>query len=426
MELVTPAGAAPLEGVDRIRILARQGEGDVREAEGPVTADGFDVALPIVDLVLPVTLTVRLTGPSTELIGAPPVFIPLETGGLVRVPVGQPDTCEVIAGMVVDSPRSALGLSPQGTFALTIGGRGSSGASDAAGYLDLLRLEGDAFDPLDVPLGVAVAVPLSRALALVVSEGREPFIYDVSSATAPVLPVVLHPGAGLRSALAALPAGGAVVAGGDVGGLAVSDVTWIGPMGDTSTTRLVVARIGAAIATFGDAVLIAAGADGGPLAERATAASAAFEPVAPAFDDGVRVGAALFVDPASGTALLVGGLGADGSIRADTVVLSGCPSACVATAGPAWPSPRPDTVAVHLPSGGGLIVGGTGPVAVVDRVILDAEGARFEAAGSLATPRQAPAALALEQGVTFVVGGLGPEGPRADVEVCFPPALGIP
>jgi hypothetical protein len=130
----------------------------------------------------------------------------------------------------------------------------------------------------------------------------------------------------------------------------------------------------------------------------------------------VRNGGILVVSSAGDAAVLLGGTDAGGQPRTDTVWWHGCPAACVAEAGPTWASAR-GGVAVD-PSG--VLAGGDGPSALVERVTFPVAGPRIDTLGTLATPRRAPGLDVLPSGVVYVLGGEGPSGPLDDTEQCVP------
>jgi len=252
---------------------------------------------------------------------------------------------------------------------------------------------------------------------LALSEGQALLLSDA------VLPVTLHEGAAADSAIAERPGGGLVVVGGGAVDAPVAGISYIDSRGTIERlSELLTPRYRPAAARVGDQVWVAGGAAGtAALVEAIAPASAAAELI-PDQSDGVRLGAALFVDPASPRALLIGGVDAAGIARTDTWLIS-CVDACSATPGPRWDQARDGVI--YLPAAH-LLIGGDGPSDVVERVVFDADGAHIEAAGRLVHARAHAAALMLASGLFWVVGGEDEAGPRRDAEICFPPRLLAP
>ncbi len=422
VELVTPAGDDPAEGAELARLRVQQGSADVVEREVAVEGGGLSADIVLDDLVTTVRVGVEVVGPDGIRIGAPPPFLPIESGGLVRIPVGIPDSCAIMDGMTLGAGRAVVGVARHGTFALTVGGVAAEGPSAATGYLDLLELRAASFDDLGAPAGAARAVPYGSSESVVLSDA--PFRYDIGSAEMPVLAADLHDGAGLSSAAVALRPRGAVVVGGSgPGDEPVAEVTWIDADGASTRSRLATPRAGAAAALVGSDVLVVGGHAAGAWAERLRP-GADGEPL-DLPDHGPRPGAVLVADADSGRALLLGGEAEDGTIRADTVVFT-CAATCTAEPGPEWSRARTGFATVALPTGGGLLAGGDGPVDAVDRVTFEEDGVRIAPVGDLEAARGGASGLSIDAGLVFIVGGLGSGGPRADVEVCFPRSLALP
>jgi len=419
VSVVTPAGQNPVAGggFDTATIHMQEGDAAPRVLTAPVAGGSFDFAVSFSQLDPEVALGLELTGPASRLIGAPPPFIPALTGGALAIPVGAPGVCESVAGLALDTDRADLGFARVGTFALMIGGR-TNAVPDANGrYLDLLLLSGMTPFSFGAPLGRTRAAAYADDGLIVLGEDR---ILQLST---DAIPMMLHAGAGPDSGVTERPGGGLAIVGGgtlDAPAAGISYVDTIGTierLGELST-----ARFRPTVATVGDQIWVAGGATGSGALVEAIAPGAAATDLVPDSSDGVRLGGALFVDADGARALLIGGVDADGVPRTETWLIR-CDTTCTATPGPSWDQARDGVVFVPDAR---LIAGGDGPSALVERVVFDADGARLEVAGRLAHARAHAAALTLDSGLLWVVGGEDEAGLRRDAELCFPPALLAP
>jgi hypothetical protein len=217
--IVGADGGDPTVGtdVDTVQVQVRQGAG-VEPVTRTSPPDDMDLAVQLADVSTPVTLTVELTGPTTHLLGAPPPFLPLETGGLVRVPVGPAGQCMLLEGphAALAAARAQAGVVRSGTFALAAGGVGSSGPSPRVEAWDLLHmLRSDDLPDLPDPAGPTSAAPLGAGGGvLVVPTDGSAVYYDLATPIDRVSPIALHVGAGAGSTVVALDDGGAAVLGG--------------------------------------------------------------------------------------------------------------------------------------------------------------------------------------------------------------------
>jgi len=352
---------------------------------------------------------VRLEG-AEPWVGAPPVFVPLSTAGLVRVVVGPTSRCAVVPEAELSDALERPAMARVETFALVAGGRDAVGPSTDVSFVDLVRFFSGDLDSLTLGSGYGRAASLGLERAVVVTEGGA-LLYDLANAEArntPLTPV--HTGAGPASAVVQRP-GGAVILGGERGASPVDGVTWIFEDGRALTSTLRVPRRGASALALGNFVVVAGGSDAGPVAEVLNASTQEGTPIE--YDDGVRLDPILVRD---GDALwLIGGRDADGSVRQDTVQILGCPTACRAEPGPMWISARPGAVFAD-----GYLVGGDERV---ETVSFRAGVWLVEPAFDLEAPRREPLAMAFESGVLVVVAGSDDAGPRKDVEICWPEAL---
>ncbi len=408
--VVSATGGDPLTDADFEEVTV-----EVAQQDRPVTRvtrrlDGaFDLPIEIGSLSASTRVRVHLDGPEPW-VGAPPQFVPLAAAGLVRVVVGPAGRCAIVPEAELPEATEEPAMARVETFALVAGGRGASGPSTSVGFVDLVRFFSGDLDPLTLGSGAGRAATLGFERAVVVTEGGA-LLYDLANADArntPLAPV--HDGAGPASAVIARP-GGAVVVGGEEGGAAVPGVTWVFEDGRALDSLLVVPRRRAAAVALGNFVVVAGGSEAGPIAEVLNASTQESAPVE--YDDGVRLDPLLVRD---GDSLwLIGGVGADGTVRQDTVQLLGCPSACRAEPGPPWSTARAGAVVE-----GGYIVGGDTRVEVA---AFRAGVWTLEHAFDLQVARRDPLAVVFESGVLVVVAGSDEAGARRDVELCWPTAL---
>ncbi|NOY91231.1 MAG: hypothetical protein GXP55_08475 [Deltaproteobacteria bacterium] len=419
VRVVTPAGQNPVAGggFDTASVRLREGDAELRELTAPVSGGRFDFTISFSELDPEIALGLELSGPANRLIGAPPVFRPVLSGGSLVIPMGAPGSCESLAGLALDTPRADLGFAQAGTFALTVGGRKDGSVESDGRYLDLLLLTaGPAFD-LGLSSGPTRAAAYSDDAILLLAEDQTSLLAE------DVLPVILHAGAGPYSAVASRPGGGLAVVGGGSADAPVAGVSYVDIVGTIERlSELTTPRFRPAAALVGDRVWVAGGASGAGALVEVISPGVAPRVLVPDQGDGVRLGAALFVDPLSPRALLLGGVDASGGARTDTWLIS-CAADCSATPGPVWDQARDGVV--YVPEAR-LLVGGDGPSALLERVVFDTGGARIEAAGRLVHARTHAAALSLASGLLWVVGGEDDAGLRRDVELCFPPELLAP
>jgi len=419
VRVITPAGQNPVAGggFDTATIHIREGDGTPRELTAAVVGGSFDFAVSFSELDPKLALGLELSGPASRLIGAPPLFRPAISGGSLVIPMGAPGGCESVAGVALDTERADLGFARVGTFALAIGGRTNAPAEADGRYLDLLLL--DAQRPLDlgVEIGPARAQAYAEDAILVLGEAQTLLL------AADVLPVSLHAGAGPDSGVADRPGGGLVVVGGGSSDSPAAGISYVDMLGSIERlSELPTPRHRPAAARVGEEVWVAGGAAGPAALVEAVSPGAAPRALVEDQGDGVRLGAALFVDPVGPRALLIGGVDAAGLPRTQTWLIS-CEGACSVTPGPIWEQARSGVV--YVPEAR-LLLGGDGPggpSAIVESVTFDTEGARIESAGRLAHARSHAAALRLASGLIWVVGGEDEAGLRRDAELCFPPEL---
>jgi hypothetical protein len=412
--------------VDQVTVRMRQGDGEVTTRSAP--PDALDLSVHLTDWSNPVALTVELTGPTTHLVGAPPPFLPLETGGLLVVPVGPSGECMALEGSWAElaHARAASGVARSGTYAILAGGVDGSGRSAEVEAFDLLRMApSEAMAPLEERAGPTMAATLGNGdMVLVVPEEGAPVRYNLANPTQRLASISLHAGAGAASAVVGLADGGAVVVGGATASGPVTGVTWAEADGTTRAVNLAVPRAFPAVAVVGGSLLVVGGMDAGePLAEVLGPADDVGLVVEEAPEHGVRDGAVLAVR--GSRTWLLGGVDEAQIPRTDTLLISGCPDACAAEEGPEWPEARMG-VALAATDEGVHLMGGVPPTDRVDRVRLDTNPPRLEDGWPLAVPRADAGAVALDTGIVAVLAGRGPEGFLRSVELCFPAALPEP
>ena len=408
----------PAAGTDAetLRIGIQEGELLAAEYEYPIDDGDFEGRLELSLFSAPTRIRVAIEGPTTELLTAPPELIPAFTNGFMRVVTAAPRSCESVTFDLMEAPRAFFGMVQSGTFALIAGGATSS--DEQIEFLDALEWESRLFtEDFSVPaLGETRAATIGEGEILVLPSSSAPFIFDMLDVAQRVTSVVLHVGAGPRSALVSVPGLGAMVIGGEVGGEAQSAVSLVQPGGAVTSLELSEPRSGAAAAALGTDVLVAGGNEQGD-AEILLDGLSTGRPVTMVMD-GVRDDGFLVSDGES-RALWLGGTDDAGALRQDTVRFDACPSACAADAGPTWPDARPDSV---RPERSTLIIGGEESTKV-DEVRWSGEDVRIEPLLELNAPRAGAGAIVFESGLFVVGGGNDSDGRREDFEVCVPEAL---
>jgi hypothetical protein len=425
VEIVRADGSNPVSSgaIDHARMWIREGGRATRMVESMVSGGTFDAAFALIDTSSSLHVVVELTGPTTRLIGAAPAFSFAEAPGIVRIVVGPPSTCESLTAVSLATPRVGASAATMGSFAIVAGGEPSTDALGHVEFVDLLalRVASGGLD-FDAPLGRALVTPLGRSLALVLSERQAPSVVDLTTTTAPIRPVTLHPGAGLDSAVVALDGTGALVAGGSTASGAVDAVSWLDAAATVSTAQLSTPRAGAAAVWLGDRALVVGDAASGDVVARGVPTATGF-----ALDGVDRRGAALTVFPGTrDRAFLFGGRGAGGAPRADAVAWRLCPAPCESASAPLPEglAPLPDPARPTAWSRGVAMVSTTTSDAIAG--IHWTDGGPVADRRRFAVPRGDPAVTELAAGVLLVFGGQSGDRSLSDVEVCFPPALALP
>ena len=408
----------PAAGTDAtaLRIGIQEGELPAQQYEYPITDGDFEALLEFEVFSGPTRIRVEISGETTELLSASPAFVPSASAGLLRVVTAAPSSCERVTFDLLEAPRAFFGMVRSGTFALIAGGTGPS--DEQIEFFDLLEWESRLFtEDLSVSdLGETRAASIDEAEILVLPSNATPFIFNMLDASRRIVPVVLHSGAGPRSALVSVPGVGAMVIGGELGGEAQSEVSLVAPGGEVTSLQLSKPRSGPAATALGADVLVVGGDAEGD-AELLLDGSPTGQPVAGVMD-GVREGGILVGDGES-RALLLGGTDAEDTVRQDSLRFDACPSACASGVGPQWTAAR---LAVLQPADSALLVGGESS-SMVEEVRWNDGNVEIQALLQMEFPRAGAGGLVLESGAFIVAGGDDGVSIRDDFEFCVPAAL---
>ena len=408
----------PAAGTDAttLRIGIQEGELPAQEYEYPITDGDFDALLEFALFTRPTRIRVEIEGETTELLSAPPAFVPAVSSGILRVVTAAPSSCERVTFDLLEAPRAFFGMVQSGTFALVVGG--TSPSEEQVEFLDLLEWESRLFseDIVLADLGATRAASIDEAEILVLPSNTGPFIFNMFDVTRRITPVELPNGAGPRSALVSIPGVGAMVIGGEFAGEAQSAVTLVEPGGDVTSLQLSEARSGPAATALGTDVLVVGG-DAAGTAEVLIDGAAVGQPVAGVMD-GVRE-AGLLVGDGESRALWMGGTNAADILRQDTVRFDGCPDRCVSAAGPQWATTRLNAL---QPAQSELVIGGDGSQ-LVDEVRWNGADVEIQQLLELDVPRAGAGGIVLESGAFIVAGGDDGVSIREDFEFCVPASL---
>ena len=237
----------PAAGTDAtiLRIGIQEGELPAEAYEYPIDDGDFDALLEFRLFTAPTRIRVQIEGATTDLLTAPPLFVPAASEGILRVVAAPASSCERVTFDLLESPRAFFGMVRSGTFALAVGG--TSASDDQIEFFDALEWESRLFpDDFSVSdLGDTRAASIDETQILVLPTNAGPFIFDMVDSSSRITPVVLHNGAGPDSALVSVPGIGAMVIGGDVSGEAQSGVSIVEPDGQVTSMQLNEARINA-------------------------------------------------------------------------------------------------------------------------------------------------------------------------------------
>ena len=414
----------PAAGTDAtvLRIGIEESELPVEEYEYPITDGEFEALLEFKAFTRPTRIRVQIEGETTELLTAPPVFVPSASRGFLRVVTAAPSSCERVTFDLLEAPRAFFGMVPSGTFALIAGG--TTASDEQLEFFDALEWESRLFmeDFVVSELGETRAASIDEAEILVLPSDAPPFIFNMVDVTQRITQVLLHNGAGPRSALVSVPGVGAMVIGGELAGEAQSAVSLVEPEGQVTSLELSAPRSGPAATALGSDVLVVGGDPEGTAevlitAEALMGGDATGHPIDGVMD-GVRE-AALLVGDGESRALWIGGTDATDTLRQDTVRFDDCPGSCVSAAGPPWPTVR---LAALQPPQSALLIGGDGS-SLVEEVRWNGTDVEIQPVLQLEVPRAGAGGIVLESGAFIVAGGDDGVSIRDDFEFCVPAAL---
>ncbi len=414
----------PAAGTDAtvLRIGIEESELPVEEYEYPITDGEFEALLEFKAFTRPTRIRVQIEGETTELLTAPPVFVPSASRGFLRVVTAAPSSCERVTFDLLEAPRAFFGMVPSGTFALIAGG--TTASDEQLEFFDALEWESRLFmeDFVLSDLGETRAASIDEAEILVLPSNAPPFIFNMVDVTQRITPLLLHNGAGPRSALVSVPGVGAMVIGGELAGEAQSAVSLVEPEGQVTSLQLSAPRSGPAATALGSDVLVVGGDPEGTAevlitAEALMGGDATGHPIDGVMD-GVRE-AALLVGDGESRALWIGGTDATDTLRQGTVRFDDCPGSCVSAAGPPWPTVR---LAALQPTQSALLIGGDGS-SLVEEVRWNGTDVEIQPVLQLEVPRAGAGGIVLESGAFIVAGGDDGVSIRDDFEFCVPAAL---
>lgn len=427
LTVTEPDGSNPLTGRSLTHARAyfiQDVEGAFEDyVESDIVDGTFDLRLPIGTFSAPMTTRIELSSTAgVELVGGSPSFYPAELPTL-KVLVGAPGSCGIVADLALSSARSAMGAALIGGYVLLSGGVDSA-PSVAVDAVDVRRYTMFTLTNADSALGATRSAPIDRTSALVVSSGRVPYVHRiyVSSATLGRPEPTLHVGARTADAVVSAPGYGAVVVGGGDDAAPSNEISWVGPrLTSDGDEQVVIGTLASAVknraASFVmNGLWVVSSDDTNTSLEQFPPRATTSDVRISMINDGVRRGASLVFDPSGTTGLLFGGVDQNGVVRTDTLAFTGCPAACAAAPGPTWTNAR--TGFALDPSG--IVVGGSPATSQIERVVFPSGVPTIQAYGSLAVPRRDPGVVRLAGGPIVVFGGADLSVPRGDVEACFP------
>ena len=408
----------PAAGTDAttLRIGIQEGELPAAQYEYPITDGDFDALLEFSAFTRPTRIRVEIEGATTELLTAPPAFVPAASRGFLRVVTAPPSSCERVTFDLLEAPRAFFGMVRSGTFALVAGG--TTPSDEQVEFFDALEWESRLF-PEELALSVlgeTRAAAIDEFEILVLPSNAGPFIFNMLDSDHRITQVVLHNGAGTRSALVSVPGVGAMVIGGELAGEAQSAVSLVEPEGEVTALQLSEPRSGSVATALGTDVLVAGG-DAAGTAELLIEGAAMGQLVAGVMD-GVRE-SGLLVGDGESRALWIGGTDATDALRQDTLRFDGCPNSCTPSGGPQWATAR---LAALQPAQSALVIGGEGSQ-LVDEVRWSGADVEIQQLLELAVPRAGAGGIVLESGAFIVAGGDDGVSIREDYEFCVPASL---
>lgn len=417
--IVTADGANPLEGrgYDHLRIVWAQSGYDTVVQEIDLTGDSFEVGFDL-DTLASSQVRVELTGPSGTIHGAPPTFSPADSGGFLRVVVGEPGTCARISRLEAPEPARADSayLRWQG-YLIQFGGLADSGRASAVTFSDLYWAEAAAPLPdLLEPVGATKAAFFGSTMALILSE-EGVWAYEIDPRKVEgderSTTKLLYDSAGIASAVVRNGEGVVLVAGGGDASSPDAAMARVATNGRTVVTSMAGARAFAGAAPAGTSDVVVAGgtrAPGAPFVEWVDMSTLATTIVDDPAAEAVRNEPLVLEGESSHW--IVGGMDAAGDPITTSWVLSGCPEACAL-------EPGPEVDVRTAPRADGLTL--TDGLSVFTAV--EAGGWHLEPVADLARERNAAGIVVYESGMVFLHGGRDPDGPHLDGELCFPAEL---
>ena len=457
MVIVDAQGTNPFAAEGRrngmLTITVQQGS-EIRQSLCPITAGDIrcdDVAIPFYASPTRIRIEAEFDGGSEPWLGATPFFVPLFYP-TVRVIIGPAGQCARVAETTLGEVRigGTLLTAEEGVTLYAVGGVSESGGGTTG--MDIIELPllswpgSPTLEPSRV-FAVEGGFAETRAILfdvdgnppLLVLSGSDASIVQLSSGMTDRIPVALHAGAGLESALYSRGPNEVVVVGGRTAAGRVSDVSIVNLTTEDTVAilegALAVPRANPAVAVLADGSVLVAGGqeEGQPLFEllspTTTSSVGAFG------DTGARSGPVLALDPGRRAALMVGGADETGAVVPETIIISTCASVCGTSLGPVWPTPRLGPAVQRRrgetpAQGSTVLLGGTAqsggtlaPSDAVEAIVWDASVPRFQALGPLSQRRERHSVAALGSDVLIVGGGQGVDAPTRDLDICWPEAF---
>lgn len=447
IELIDPSnGDNPAAPIDSGMLFVEVEEGGIDRCQMGVCStriqDGlFTLDVPIVSAEELTRIQARIEGGDEPLHGATPFFTSLESLGemvtaetlvvrAVMQPAGSCVEFDAPGDAVTGAPRLGLprrnaGIALRRNLSLVVGGEDDDGPTGAWDRWDHATSQFLSEGNPVLPIGAARGLAVTENLSLFVGDSGA-LVFTTPQAGPPVPgPVTLHADASSRSALWLLDETVAVVAGDDSHTVSWLPVVSVNPffqrLGEASTNTLLTPRTAAAVAPFEDGLLVVGGAADMEPAAEIVRPSADGEAAPFSFDVEGR-GGWLLASPSERAYLWIGRVLDDDSVAGDTVLLTGCPDACVVEAGPAWDDPRRATGARTAAGAFWLVGSGETPSVRTDRVLWSGDMPRIERGPDLQHGRAGASVVENASGVIAVMGGLGddPASLRNDLELCLP------
>ncbi|TNF62839.1 MAG: hypothetical protein EP303_03405 [Deltaproteobacteria bacterium] len=129
----------PAAGTDATTLLIgiQEGELPAETFDYPITDGQFEAVLEFRAFTEPTRIRVGIEGSTTELLTAPPQFVPWLSQGFMRVVTAPPSSCVPVGFNVMEAPRVRFGMVQSGTFALVAGGTTPSDVQ--LEFFDVLR-----------------------------------------------------------------------------------------------------------------------------------------------------------------------------------------------------------------------------------------------------------------------------------------------